>query len=248
LIVAWGEQVLLALVFKILTDKFTALIAVALEGRALAAETDGLVASLTRLRDAIAENATGDRAAFLGQAIVTWSRLLSLFRTGKLPQGPGGYEVLTSGPVGGIGQDANARAAGLGELGISLALLQRGVDQGLWSISPPADDDLVTGALGALASWEGASTRPIFFARSAGMVIALDKSGAFANDNAIVIHADEAWHEMQEANIVESPRMISRSPGRNGTIGTLHVSMARMIAGEATAEALSARFVREVSL
>lgn len=248
LIVAWGEQVLLALVFKVLTDKLTALIAVALEGQALAAETDGLAASLTRLRDAIAAHATGDRTAFLGQAIATWSRLLGLFRAGKLPQGPGAYEVLTSGPVGGIGQDANARAAGLGELGIGLALLQRGVDQGLWSLLPPADGGLVAGALGALASWEGASERPIFFARSAAMVIALDKNGAFANDNAIVIHADAAWHEMQEANVVVSPRTISRSPGRTGTIGTQHVSLARMIAGEATAEALSARFVREVSL
>ena len=77
---------------------------------------------------------------------------------------------------------------------------------------------------------------------------AADIREAFANDNAIVIHADEAWHEMQEANIIDSPRTISRSPGRNGMIGTQHVSMARMIAGEATAEALSARFVREVSL
>ena len=138
--------------------------------------------------------------------------------------------------------------AGLGELGIGLALLQRGVDQGLWSLSPPADDELVAGAIEALASWDGASARPIFFARSAAMVIALDKNGAFANDNAIVIHADAAWHEMQEANVIESPRTICRSPGRNGTIGTQHVSLARMIACEATTGALSSRFVREVSL
>ncbi|QEH81576.1 hypothetical protein EIK56_27210 [Sphingomonas sp. C8-2] len=248
LITAWGEQVLLALVLKILGDKFAGLICVALEGQPLAAEAESLVASLNRLRDTVAARATGDRTAFAGHAIAHWSRLLALFRTGKLAQGPGLYQVLTGGPVGGIAQDQNARAAGLGELGIGLSLLQRGVEEGLWTIKTAEDDAIVSGAVSALANWDGAAPRPIFFARSAQMVITLEKGGAFANDNAIVIHADDAWHEMQEANIVDSPRSISRSPGRTGTIGTQHVSLARLIAMEATADGLAARFVREASL
>lgn len=248
LLVAWGEQVLLALVFKILADKFSALIGVALEDQPLAAEAESLIASLNRLRDAIATHATGERTAFAGAAITLWSRLLALFRTGKLPSGPGLYQELTSGPVGGIAQDQNARALGLGELGIGLSLLQRGVDDGLWTIVPPEDDAVVGGAFGVLASWNGANTRPIYFANSARTVITLEKGGAFANDNAIVLHADDAWHEMQEANIVESPRSISRSPGRTGTIGTQHVSLKRLIEAEATANGLAAHFVREASL
>lgn len=248
LLVAWGEQVLLALVLKVLTDKLGALIAVALKGQPLANELDAIVAPLTRLRDTVAEQTTGDRTIFIEQAIHVWSRMLSLFRSGKLPLGSGSYQVLTGGPVGGVAQDQNARAAGLGELGIGLALLQRGVDNALWTISPPRNDNMVAGAVSALANWHGASPRPIFFARSAQMVIALEKNGAFDNDNAIVIHADDAWHEMQDTNIVDSPRSISRSPGRTGTIGTQHVSLARMIAGEPTADGLAARFVREASI
>jgi len=248
LLIAWGEQVLLALVLKILGDKFAGLICVALEGQPLAAEAESLVASLNRLRDTVAAKATGDRTAFAGLAIAHWSRLLALFRTGKLAHGPGLYQVLTGGPVGGIAQDQNARAAGLGELGIGLSLLQRGVEDGLWTIKPAVDDAIVSGAVSALANWDGATPRPIFFARSAQMVITLEKGGAFANDNAIVIHADDAWHEMQETNIVDSPRSISRSPGRTGTIGTQHVSLARLITTEATADGLAARFVREASL
>lgn len=245
---AWGEQVLLALVFKIISDKFGALIAVALEGHPLAAESESVVAWLNRLRDAIAAQAIGDRTAFAGEAIALWSRLLALFRTGKLAQGPGLYQVLTGGPVGAVAQDQNAQAAGLGELGIGLALLQRGVDDGLWTLGPPENHHIASGAICALASWDGATPRPIFFARSAQMVIALEKGGAFANDNAVVIHADDAWHEMQEANVVDSPRSISRSPGRTGMIGTQHVSLARVIAAEATADGLAGRFVGAASL
>ncbi|MFN8734818.1 MAG: SIR2 family protein, partial [Hyphomonadaceae bacterium] len=114
LLVAWGEQVLLALVFKVLADKFAALIDVALHGRELANDRAIITAALNRLRDAAAAHATGDRTVFVAQAISCWSRLLSLFRTGTLPKRPGGYEVLTSGTVGSIGQDQNARVACLG--------------------------------------------------------------------------------------------------------------------------------------
>ncbi|WP_188064361.1 SIR2 family protein [Sphingobium sp. KCTC 72723] len=248
LLVAWGEQVLLALVLKVLTDKLSALIDVALEGQVLATDRAVLVGSLARLRDAVAGFATDDRTAFLESAILVWSRLLSLFRTGKLPHGAGAYEVLTGGPVGGVGQDQNARVACLGELGVALALLQHGVDNGLWTLAPPLNDELVSGAIAGIASWEDADPRPLFFARSAGVAIALEKSGAFANDNAIVIHADEAWHVMQEAIVGDSPRNMSRSPGRTGRVGTQHVCLARMVSGETTAAGLAARFVQELSL
>lgn len=247
-LIAWGEQVLLALVFKVIADKFGVLIAVALEGQPLAAEASSLIASLNRLRDEIAANAVGDRTAFLNDAIAFWSRLLALFRTGKLQQEPGLYQVLTGGPVGGVAQDQNARAAGLGELGIGLSLLRRGVDDELWTIAPPTDDTVGSGAISALANWDGAIPRPIFFARSAQVVIALEKAGAFANENAIVIHADDAWHEMQEANVVNSPRSMSRSPGRSNAIVTQHVSLARLMATEVTADGLAAHFVREASI
>ncbi len=248
LLVAWGEQVLLALVFKVLADKFAASIDIALHGRELANDRAVITAALNRLRDAAAAHATGDRTVFVARAISCWSRLLSLFRTGTLPTRPAGYEMLTSGTVGSVGQDQNARVACLGELGVALALLQQGVDEDRWTLAPPVNDQLASGAVAGTGLWDGAPSRPIFFARSAGTAIELQKAGAFANDNSIVIHVDATWHELQEASVGESPRKVSRSPGRNGTIGTHHVSLARMLANETTAEGLSARFVSELAL
>lgn len=248
LLVAWGEQVLLALVFKVLADKFAALIEVALHGQELANDRAVLIALLGRLRDAAAAHATGDRAIFIVRAVAYWSRLLCLFRTGKLPARSTGYEVLTSGTVGSIGQDQNAKVACLGELGVALALLQQGVDEERWTLAPPVDDELASGALSGIGLWDNAPSRPIFFARSAGTAIELQKAGAFANDNAIVIHADAAWHELQETNVDASPRKVRRSPGRNGSIGTNHVNLARMLENETSVADLATRFVAELAL
>lgn len=248
LLEAWGEQVLIALVFKVLGAKFTAMIDLALEGRPLAADRAPLVAALERLRDSIAANAVGDRTAFVETAIGYWSRTISLFRTGALPARAEGYEILTSGPVDGIAQDQNARIACFGELGLALSLLQQGIEDERWTLAPPNDDELASGAISGTGTWDGAQPRPIFFARTAGVAIALQKSGAFANDNAIVIHADETWHLMQEASVGDSPRKVSRSPGRTGTIGTHHVSLARLLETETSAAGLVGSFVSDLSL
>lgn len=248
LLEAWGEQVLLALVFKVLSTKFAAMIDLALEGRLLAADSAPLIAALDRLRDNIAARAVDDRTAFIENAIGHWSRAISLFRTGALPPRAEGYEVLSSGPVGGIAQDQNARIACFGELGVALSLLQQGVEDARWTLSPPIDDRPASGAISGTGTWDGAVPRPIFFARTAGVAIALQKSGAFANDNAIVIHADETWHLMQEASVGDSPRKVSRSPGRSGSMGTNHVSLARLLATETSAVGLAGRFVSDLSL
>jgi SIR2-like domain len=247
LLQAWGEQVLLALVFKVLSAKFATMIELALEGRLLAADSAPLIAAVDRLRDSIAVQAVGDRTAFIETAIRHWSRAISLFRTGALP-GREGYEVLSSGPVGGIAQDQNARIACFGELGVALSLLQQGVEDARWTLSLPVNDGPASGAMSGTGAWDGAVARPIFFARTAGVAIALQKSGAFANDNAIVIHADETWHLMQESSVGDSPRKVSRSPGRSGSMGTNHVSLARLLATETSAVGLAGRFVLDLSL
>ena len=248
LLEAWGEQVLLALVFKVLSAKFAAMIDLALEGRLLADDRAPLIASLDRLRDSIAGEAVGDRTAFVETAVGHWSRAISLFRTGALPARAEGYEVLSSGPVSGIAQDQNARIACFGELGLALSMLQQGVEQARWTLAPPVDDALTSGAIVGTGTWDGAMARPIFFARTAGVAIKLQKGGAFTNDNAIVIHADESWQLMQEASVGDSPRKVSRSPGRNGTMGTHHVSLARQLDRETSAAGLVERFVSDLSL
>jgi hypothetical protein len=90
--------------------------------------------------------------------------------------------------------DANVRAASFGELGVALALLADGQSGGLWQLTGPTDADLPAGALTSTATWAGAQPRTIFFVRTAKVALDLQKRGAFANDNTIVIRADDAWH------------------------------------------------------
>ena len=82
---SWPEQVLLALVLKMLTDKLGALLGLRLAGTALAGQVSIVTADLHRLRDTIAGQVGADRTDFANRAIAVWSRMISLFRTGLPP-------------------------------------------------------------------------------------------------------------------------------------------------------------------
>lgn len=244
---AWGEQVLLALVLKLIADKLSVLMRCVVAGKAVAAGADEIASSIRRLRDDVARYATGDRTSFANAAIAVWSRMISLFRTGQLPKRPNAYELISSGPVGQLANDANARAASFGELGIALALLSDGQSDNLWELSGPASADLSAGALTSIATWAGAQPRTIFFVRSAAVALDLKKRGAFANDNTIVIHADDAWHQLQPSGSL-SVRTPRRAPGRTGGPTTLHVSIAQLLDTAPDVIGLRKRFAEEVTL
>lgn len=244
---SWPEQVLLALVLKMLTDKLGALLGLRLAGTALAGQVSIVTADLHRLRDTIAGQVGADRTDFANRAIAVWSRMISLFRTGLPPANADAYEVISTAPVGQLAGDMNVQAAGFGELGIALALLEHGRDGGLWALSLPGDAELTAGALASVASWPGAAPRPIFLARSAAIALDLEKRGAFANDNTIVIYADDVWHRMRSAG-TNSARTRSRAPGRTGRVGTRHVSIAAMLGAEIDIAGLRTRFISEVTL
>jgi hypothetical protein len=155
------------------------------------------------------------------------------------------YEVISPVPVGRLAGDTNVRAAGFGELGIALALLEHGRYWGLWALGRPVGLALTEGAIASVASWPGAVPRAIFLARSAAIALDLEKRGAFANDNAIVIHADDVWNQI---GLTSSARTRSRAPGRTGRVGTRHVSVAHMLNTEADVARLRTRFISEVTL
>ena len=115
---AWGEQALLALVLKLVADKLAVLVRCSLDGKPVGGGVDELVASLVRLRDNVAALAVGDRTAFANSAISTWSRIVSLFRTGDIPSNKQIYELISSFPLGQVANDRNAKAVGFGELGV----------------------------------------------------------------------------------------------------------------------------------
>lgn len=244
---AWGEQVLLALVLKLIAEKLSVLMRCSLVGKAVVADADEIANSLKRLRDEVASRAVGDRTTFANAAIALWSRMISLFRNGQLPANPNAYELISGGPVGQLANDANARATSFGELAIALALLSDGQSNNLWKLTGPVNADLAAGALTSTATWGGAQPRTIFFVRSAAVALDLQKRGAFANDNTIVIHADDAWHQLQPPTSwsVRKPR---RAPGRTGGPSTLHVSVSQLVDAEPDVSRLRKRFAEEVML
>ena len=244
---AWGEQVLLALVLKLIADKLKKLMELALNEAGRASMTAELAAHLMGLRDHIADLAIGDRTAFTNAAIASWSRLLSLFRRGVLPANAEAYEVVSNSVPSTLEADHNAQANGLGRLGVALSLLQHGRAAGLWELAPAASE-ATAGALTARGNWHGAPERPLFLVKSATEAIELESNGAFASDEAIVVHADNAWHRIYGGSSGTGVRRPRGAPGRIGRVRTTHVSLGSLIEACDDADALKNRFVAETTL
>lgn len=243
---AWGEQVLIGLVLKLIADKLVRLMELGLAAAGKPQMADELSGLLTALRDEIADLAVGDRTDFTNRAIALWSRLLSLFRSGVLPANVEGYEALTGSAPDLIATDVNAQATGLGRLAVALALLQHGRAAGRWELGPPADGAVASGAMVARASRPGAAHRPLFLIKSATEAIALQCAGAFANDNAVVVHADDAWRRLAEGGV--SARHVRAAPGRTGQVRTTHVSLGDLVARCDNVAALRQEFQAEMML
>lgn len=218
---AWAEQVLLALVLRVLTGKLCRLMQALLTSLHLDAWIPSAIVSMKDLRDFVADLAVPDRTAFVDAAISFWSRLLAVFRGGGLPATPEAYEALSSFSPATVLGDANAAAAGLGRLGLILVALHNGVTNGDWELKLPPDDALGSGSITAIASRAGASDRPLFLVKSATEAIVLEQNGAFAKDNAVVIHADRTWETLTGKRSARKP---TSAPGRSGRVQTRHVS------------------------
>ena len=248
---AWGEKVLIALVLRLLCDKFVRLMDLGLTALGKGLIVGTLEPMLKALRDdiaglAIPDPGTQNRTAFVNQAIALWSRMLSLFRSGVLPANADAYETLCNSTPNLIAADQNAQAMGLGRLGVALSLLQYGREAGLWKLSKPVSDDLTSGAMTACALRPDGTNRPLFVVKSATEAIELKCRGAFANDNAIVVHADDAWHQMVGGG--SSARRVRAAPGRTGHVGETHVSLGDLLARCGDALSLQQEFVAEMML
>jgi hypothetical protein len=248
---AWGEKVLIALVLKLLTDKLARLMELGLVALGKGPIAVALGPLLETLRDDIADlavpaPAVQNRTVFVNEAISIWSRMLSLFRSGALPVRSEAYEALCSSTPNLIAADQNAQNMGFGRLGIALSLLQNGRQTGLWELRQPVSNDLTSGAMTARALRSDGVDRPLFVVKSATEAIALKCAGAFANDNAIIVHADNAWHQMAGGSV--SARRVRTAPGRTGHIGETHVSLGDLLARSADVATLQREFVAEMML
>lgn len=248
---AWGEKVLIALVLKLLTDKLAILMELGLAPLGKGDIAVDLAPLLETLRDDIADLAVPapgaeTRTAFVNEAIALWSRMLSLFRSGALPSNPEAYETLSSSTPNLLAADQNAQNMGFGCLGIALSLLQNGRQAGLWELRGPVSNALTSGALTARALRPDGVDRPFFVVKSATEAIGLKSRGAFADDNAIVVHADNAWHQMAGGGV--TARRVRAAPGRTGHIGETHVSLGDLLARCGDAATLQREFVAEMML
>lgn len=248
---AWGEKVLIALVLKLITEKLSRLMEFALEPLGKVVIAGALKPLITDLRNDIADLAVlvpgeQNRTTFVNRSIALWSRMLSVYRGGVLPANPDAYETLSHTTPNLIAADQNAQAMGLGRLGVTLSLLQYGRSTGLWELRHPASNDLTSGAMTARASRPDGVDRPVFIVKSATEAIALKSNGAFAYDNAIVLHGDDTWHRMVGGGT--SPRRVRAAPGRTGRVGDTHVSLGNLLARCDDAPALQQEFVAEMML
>jgi len=99
----------------------------------------------------------------------------------------------------------------------------------------------------ARGSWDGATSRPIFLARSVSVVLDLEKKGAFSKDNVVVVHADDVWQKVLQAGTT-SARSPTSAPGRTGKLQTRHVSIENMLDSESDVDGLRQKFINEVTL
>lgn len=247
---AWGEQVLVALVLKMIADKLTCLMALSLHADGRQAISDELASSLNVLRDLLADHAVVDaadqsRTPVVNQGIALWSRVLCIFRTGTLQRDATAYETISAFGPRMLAADPNALSNNLGRFAVTLAMLQHGRSAGRWSLKGPGSDELVDGAATMTASRPGAEPRPLFLVKSASESIRLEADGAYANDNAVVIHADDTWQRTMARG---SSRRPTGAPGRTGVVGTTHVSVGDLLQRTANIDELHAAFAAEVLL
>jgi hypothetical protein len=243
---AWAEQVLIALVLKVLADKLVRLMNGVLVLSGLGSLLPALQTSLLALRDFVADLAEPDRTSFVNAAISFWSRMLSIFRSGALPANSQAYEVLSTYVPAALHGDANAISAGLGRLGLVLALLQNGKADGTWDFNLPVDTNVTFGVFTARANRIDATDRPLFVVKSATEAIELQKVGAFANGNAVVIHGDETWQTLIGKK--KSARKPTSAPGRKGRVETTHISLGAILSRVPDALALQQQFAAEMML
>jgi hypothetical protein len=142
--------------------------------------------------------------------------------------------------------DANAISAGLGRLGLVLALLQNGKADGTWDFNLPVDTNVTFGVFTARSNRIDATDRPLFVVKSATEAIELQKVGAFANGNAVVIHGDETWQTLIGKK--KSARKPTSAPGRKGRVETTHVSLGAILLRVPDALALQQQFAAEMML
>lgn len=229
-----------ALALHVVADKLCALAqrcVIALEP----AERAEVASGVEHLRDMTAAAAPADRkqlAAFLSTVIAGWSRGLTLFRKGEVPE-PGAHAYCSISPSrkSAMMMDQNVGLSGLDEAAAALGLIGRLVstDQ---AIIGPATGPASNGAMEVTAIYAGARRRKLILIGSTEAALCLATAGVLDNNDAIIVHSGTAY--------MRTALRSARSPrGGRARPGATHVSIRQLMDEGPDLAMLEQRFLEE---
>lgn len=246
---AYGKPTLLALVLSSLTEKLSFLIEHGVDNELDSAAVKQLQANLLSLRGAAAnhaqpksrENIEESAVAefqrnFVARLIGVTNLALSIFRVGRLSSSDyGRYAPISDSPVTQSIHNPNFPAKQFGRLGVTLALIGRGLAAGHWSTSPGDSKDPGGGVVRLVTNHR--DTR-VFFVKDAASAVSLEMDDSFENDGPMLIVVAD-----------EEPRFSTRSPrprfGRDGRVSAGRFNVASAIVDAASVDELYEAFKLE---
>ena len=203
---------------------------------------------MTEFQQEIAKKAVGNLYDFVVSAISSWSRLVTLFRSGVLPENISLYHEVSRSPLPSLISDSNATASGFGEMAIGLSLFGGCISSNNWKIGSPESTDISAGAFTCTGGWAGSVKTRIFFVKSATEALMLKKSGGLAERNTVVVHSDDAWLQFNAGSSRRSTRNPGGSVGRDGNYEARHISLKELIDNASNYADVKMKFVEAVTI
>lgn len=237
---AYAKPALVGLVLFMLADKLSALIASVSELSLAKCELERIRSDLRGLRDVVGQLAGPDPRAFVETLVSGMDLLLSVFRTGRVPDiGNIRYQPISIAPVASALESPDFPRAALGRLAIVASLLGKGLIEGLWSLTlgtPACPSD------GVVRVASEHQTSRVFVVSNSRSLSQLELDGVVEldDDDALVILA-----EAPQAPATRSPRA---HYGRTGAAGAYYVDFEGLCATVSTAEELFEAFRLEAAL
>lgn len=246
---AYGKPTLLALVLSSLTEKLSFLIEHGVENELDSAAVKQLQANLLSLRDTAAHYAHPEspealecsavaefQRKFVARLVGVTNLALTIFRVGRVSSADNDrYAPLSDSPVAQSVGNADFPAKQFGRLGVTLALIGRGLAAGHWSTLPGDSQDPGGGVVRLVTDHR--DTR-VFFVKDAASSVSLEMNDSFDNDGPVLIVVAD-----------EEPPISPRSPrprfGRDGKISDGRFNVASSIADTASVDELYEAFKLE---
>jgi hypothetical protein len=220
LIKAYSKPLLVAIVLHLLCAKLQAFVAL-VEETGLA-ETDKITLSsgLLAVRDRLAQKVEPNHLEFITTLIRQSSRILSMFREGKVPAADSLiYQPVGASPIQQMAAEPGLATSGLREFAVAIALLGLGLQDGSWVLEFV---DLRDMSAGALRTIPPSGPARLFFVANNHAALKLQVDGHLQSEPDVVL-----VHSLAIApTMTRSPR---GAPGRTGRASGREVSIAQLL-------------------